>query len=134
MATEPSLRAIADLERLKFTEKDEEWCVRTTIVDAIEGSFSPSGLKNGGKVTEATLNSSTWTPLPLVALTDRNAIAIQNLSGFEIKVNYDDSVSAYEGMVIPDGGERQYDITDAIIIYGKAETGATPTVTVEELS
>lgn len=117
-------------ENYKFDEdEDGNVLVRTSA----KGEFSPTGLKNGGRITEVQLNSSGWTPLPLTALTDRNAMAIQNRSGIEIKLNYDSGVSGYIGVTVDSGGERFYDITDSIIIYAKSVTG-TPTVTIEEIS
>lgn len=96
-------------------------------------AFTPSGLRNAGRVTEVQLNSATWTALPAAALTGRNAIAIQNPTGTEIKINYSSGVVGYVGMVIGAGGERTYDVTDAIPIYAKSASG-TPTINVEELS
>lgn len=104
------------------------------FLDTITAEFFPSGLKNAGKFTEVEINSSTWTALPATPLTDRNAMAIQNNSNTNVKVNYDNSVSGYEGMTISKrGGERQYDIKDSIVIYAKSESG-TVTLDVEELS
>lgn len=97
------------------------------------GAVSTTGLSTSQVVTEVTLNSSTWTALPATALANRNAIAIQNPSGQEIKINSDSGESGYVGMVIAAGGERQYDITDDIVLYGKSKAGS-PTVNVEELS
>lgn len=97
------------------------------------GSLSPSGLRNGGLITEVTLSAAAWTALPLNPLPNRNAIAIQNISAVEIKLQYDSGVATYTGVVIPVGGERQYDITDAIIIYAKASAGA-PIIVVEEIA
>ena len=123
-------RTIEGREYTKFdTNVDGETVVRTTAT----GEFTFSGLKTGGKITEVILNTSTWTALPGTALADRNAISIQNRSGIEIKINYDSGVSGYEGVVIPNNGERFYDITDAIVIYAKATTG-TPTINIEELA
>ena len=48
-----------------------------------------------------TLNSSSWTALPSTPLTDRNAIAVQNESGINIKLNYDNNVVGYVGMTAP---------------------------------
>jgi len=98
-----------------------------------EGTFSLTGLNNGGLVTEITLNPTTWTPLPTTALANRNAMSIQNRSGLEIKINYNNTVVGYVGIAMSDGDERSYDITDAIVIYAKSISG-TPTITVEELS
>lgn len=92
-----------------------------------------SGLEIAGKVTEVALNSATWTALPATALANRNAICIQNPTGIEIKINYDNSVVGYVGVIIGPSGERYYDITDSIVIYAKSASG-TPTVNVEELS
>jgi hypothetical protein len=123
-------RTIEGREYGKFDTNDEgEVVVRTTAT----GEFTFSGLKTGGKVTEVTLNSSTWTALPATPLTNRNAISIQNRSGIEIKINYDNGVSGYEGVIIPNNGERFYDITDTIVMYAKSTTG-TPTINVEELA
>lgn len=108
---------------------DREYLIRTSAT----GTFTPTGLQTGGKVTEVTLNSSTWTALPTTALTDRNAMSIQNRSGIEIKINYSNAISGYVGIVIPDSGERFYDITDAIVIYAKSASG-TPTIYVEEIA
>jgi len=96
-------------------------------------SASPAGLKNGGRVTEVTLNSATWTALPPTPLTARNALAVQNSSGIEIKVNYSAGIAGYHGIIIAAGSERSYDITDAIVLYAKSASG-TPTINVEELS
>jgi len=104
------------------------------FLDNFVAEFVPSGLKNAGRHTSVDINASSWTALPLVALTDRNAIAIQNNSAVEVKINYDNSIATYSGMTIrKNGGERQYDIKDTIIIYAKCKSG-TATLDVEELS
>lgn len=97
------------------------------------GSLSPTGLKNGGLITEVTLSAASWTPLPATPLANRNAIAIQNISAVEIKLQYDATIIGYVGVVVPSGGERQYDITDAIVIYAKASAGA-PIIVIEEIA
>jgi hypothetical protein len=96
------------------------------------GSVIPAGLYNGGETTEVELVDTEWRPLPPVALANRNAIAIQNYSGIEIKVRYTDT-GGYSGMRIVNLGERFYNITDDIIVYGRSSSG-TITVDVEELS
>ena len=116
-----------------------------SILDPSDGKFylargpqgairaSISGLRVQGRVTEVTLNPTTWTALPSTALPMRNALGVQNRTGTEIKVNYDPTVVGYVGMVIPDLAERQYDVTEAITLYGKSQVG-TVIVAVEELS
>jgi len=98
-----------------------------------QGTIRPSGLNVAGKITEVTLASGSWSAIPATPLSNRNAISIQNNSGTEIKVNYDNTESGYVGMIVANGSERFYDITDSIIIYAKSQSG-TPTVVVEEIS
>jgi len=125
-------RPISDLEREKFfLDGDNEVAVRTSAT--VTGTIRPSGLNVGGRISEVTLNSSTWTALPATPLVNRNALAIQNVSGIEIKINYDNATVGYVGVVIADGSERAYDITDDIVIYAKSASG-TPTVNVEEIA
>ena len=96
----------------------------------------PGGLTVGGLITEVVLSAVSWTALPPTALTNRNQISIQNISGIEIKVNYD-SFSAlpagYTGTTIASGSERHYLISDSIHIFAKASSG-TPTIQIEELA
>lgn len=122
--------SVQDLELQKFAlDSDGKVIVKTST----KGTFSPTGLNIAGRVTEVVLNDATWTALPATALTSRNAISVQNQSTTAVKVNYDNSVSGYVGMLIPAGGERFYDITDSIVMYAKSESG-TPTIVVEEIS
>ena len=98
------------------------------------GSIKPSGLNIGGRVTEVELVDTAWRALPTVALEKRNAIAIQNESGSDIKINYINTVGVTIGMTIKaNGGERYYDISDSIVIYGRSTSG-TVNVNVEEIA
>ena len=108
-----------------------EYCLRVKISDGNVIS-SPAGLQTEGRFTEVSISSSAWTALPATPLTDRNHISMQNLSGIEMKINFDDGVG-YEGIVLADGNERHYDIKDDIIIYARAASG-TPVLYVEELA
>lgn len=99
----------------------------------VSGSFAFSGLNIAGRITQVSLNASTWTALPATALANRNAMSIQNISGTEIKIQYDNAVVGYVGVTIKSGDERFYDITENVIIYAKSASG-TPVVQVEELS
>jgi hypothetical protein len=121
-------RNINTLEQKKFMEIDGEVAVRTSA----RGEFRFTGLKDGGRVTEVVLTDSSWMPLPLVPLTNRNAISIQNPTATPIKINYE-TPSGYEGMVISGEGERFYDITEAIVLYGRSSSG-TVTINVEEIA
>lgn len=99
----------------------------------VTGSLQTSGLETAGRITIVALNAVTWTALPATALTGRNAICLQNHSGIQVKLNYDPGIVGYVGIIVNDGGERYYDITDSIPIYAKSQSG-TPSVIVEELS
>ena len=92
---------------------------------SVTGEFTPSGLKDGGLYTAVTIDDSSWTALPATALTGRNQINIQNFTGFEIKINHKNTGGyANNGMRIVDSSERFYQITDALVIYARAESGA----------
>jgi hypothetical protein len=118
---------LLDREFQKFEEINGTPHVRTS------GTAQFTGLSTAGRITEVTLNSSTWTALPSSALSGRNGLGIQNRSGTEIKINYDNSVPTYTGVTIINGAERFYDITDSIIVYAKSASG-TPTIVVEEIA
>lgn len=102
------------------------------VLDA-NGNFTPSGLTTGGRITIVTLSSASWTALPLTPLASRNAISVQNQSAVQIKLGYDDLEAGYIGMILEPGGERFYNITDSIIMYAKASSGA-PDIAVEEIA
>lgn len=104
--------------------------LRTTAT----GTFTPTGLTTEGKFTEVTINTSTWTALPATALSARNTINIQNDTGENVKLNYDSGVVGFVGILLPDGGERSYPITDSIVIYAKSETTDGVVLGVEELA
>ena len=118
-----------DLIDLVGTDGDGNPALRTTG----NGVFELSGLNDGGKVTEVTLNPTTWTALPLTPLTNRNAMNIQNVSAEDIKVNYNSGQAGFVGMLIGSGSERSYDIKDTIIIYGKSISSVV-TINIEEIA
>lgn len=103
----------------------------------VSGTVQVSGLTVGGKVTVVTVSDSTWTPMPATPRPGRNALNMQNESNIDIKMNYDSFgplPAGYEGMTLPAGAERQYGITDSIIMYAKAAPGSGgTTINVEEL-
>jgi hypothetical protein len=123
------------LSKDRHTREYESYTLNDSGETAIrtkgEGVFKPSGLNVEGKLTQVTLNTSTWTALPPTALTNRNAISIFNESAEDILIQYDNAAAF--GLTIGPDEERQYDITDAIVIYGKSTVG-TPTILVEELA
>lgn len=125
--------SLTDREQQKFVDSGVGQTAVRIFGDNISGTFAPTGLNVGGLVTEVTLNDTTWTALPGTALANRNAMAIQNLSGIEVKLNFNSSQAGYVGIVLGHGSERSYDITDEIVIYAKASSGA-PVLNVEELA
>jgi hypothetical protein len=130
MPQNPKRMNIQDLEHAKFDTNDrDEIIIRTSA----EGTFQPTGLKEGGAITEVVLSDTIWTALPPVGLTNRRQINIQNLSGTEIKINYSDTIIGYVGIVLPSGGERQYLLEQNVIMYAKAQAGS-PVVNVEEIA
>ena len=99
-----------------------------------QGDSKPTGLNVGGLITEVTLNAVTWTALPPVSLDERNAVAIQNTSAVNIKINYDTAVAGYVGMEVrATVGERFYNISNPIQLYAKCSAG-TCVVLVEEIA
>lgn len=127
-------KSVEDREFGKFElDDDGKIRVRTSTEGTLTGEISPSGLKNAGRVTVVPINDQNWTALAPTPLANRNAIGIQNSSAQDIKVNFDNTVVGFVGMTVASESERTYDITDAIIIYAKCETG-TVEINVEEIS
>lgn len=123
---------------IRRTIEDREWdkFFQDEIGDTtvrVGGNVSFSGLRNAGRITMVDIDNFTWTPLPATAITNRNAISIQNTGGEEIKIQYDPLTFGYSGVIMVNGSERFYDITANIIIYAKSISGPC-TITVEELS
>lgn len=129
--------ALQDREYQKFVDKPAGPAVRVDV-DELTGTFSPSGLRVKGKHTPVTIDDTAWYPLPPTPLANRNAVCIQNFTGFQIKVNYEEDVLlgvGYVGIRIQNQGERTYDTQDSIVVYGRAAPGSGPIVVdVEELS
>jgi len=122
-----------DREYQKFIDiAPGETAVRVSGAN-FSGTVSISGLSIAGKISTVTINSITWTALPLASLTARNGISVHNQTNTQMKINYDNTEPGYVGPIINSGGERYYDIRDTIILYGKCQAG-TIDVVIEELS
>lgn len=130
-------KSIQDREYEKFDlNTNGDVVVRTTLSGEVSGTFSPSGLKIAGRVTEVVLSETDWTALPPSGpLANRNAINIQNYdTGAQIKINFRNDVG-YLGVIINENSERNYDITDAIQLYARAAPqSGTPVIIIEEIS
>lgn len=99
----------------------------------ITGGVSQLGLNIGGKVTDVELVDFEWRPMPAIALPGRNSIQVQNFSGVDIKINYNNDNSSNFGVVLKDSTERIYMIKDNIILYGRSSEGAV-NIIVEEIA
>jgi hypothetical protein len=123
-------KSLQDREYDKFEDKGDGLVrVRTSV----EGTIQTSGLTIGGRVTTVSINDTNWTALPAVALANRNAVAIQNYSGQTVKLNYNNTVSGFDGVILQDSNERYYDISDTILLYAKCSSGSV-SIVVEEIA
>lgn len=105
-------------------------------VTSANTSDGGGGIRPGdssGLITEVTIDDSSWTALPSNPLSGRISVSVQNRSGQEIKINFDNSEPDYVGIAVDDGGDRHYDVTDNIIFYGKSSSGSV-VITVEEIA
>lgn len=107
-----------------------EYYLATKLIDAVGGSFAPSGLSNGGKVTTTSV-STTAVKIPTVNLTSRNAISILNTSGsttlylgFDNTVTADTVAGTTSGWEVGPNEIWHIDITDSIDIYGVVASGS----------
>jgi len=136
-------KTVEDREWDKFTCTDDDYTAVRTVGT---GTLQITGLTIGGRVTEVTINATTWTALPATPLTDRNSMSVQLFdTQVNVKVNYeaaggdiDTDIPGFTGTIIPapgDGGltERFYNVSDSVILYAKCATG-TETLIIEELA
>jgi len=80
--------------------------------------FTPSGGGSSVLYTSLSINNTTWTAVPTTPGNNRLSLNIQNNTGQEVKIN-NATPAGYEGMVLPDQGERIY------TIYPKTTANAT---------
>ena len=112
--------------------------VRVLLEDAITGALQPKGLSTELKNTVLNI-STTAAPIPSTALTDRNFIAIRNLSSTETlyignsDVVADESVGSTAGWQVGPNETYNVDITNDIILYGRTASG-TIKIQVQELA
>ena len=117
--------ALQDRELKKFVDADGDVAVRVSGTN-FSGSFSISGLQNGGGVFRVALTDSSWTLLNLTQVSNINAIAIQNQGAVNILLAYSNTALVTDTMIIyANGGERQYVIKNTISLYLRSSSGAT---------
>lgn len=121
--------------RLKWADRYGYFSPEPAYEPTPTNTTYPSGLTIAGKITIVAITDATWTALPPIPLNNRNAMAIQNDSGVEIKLQYNPLEPGYVGVKMSPSVERMYDITTGIPIYAKAFPGSgAVNITVEELS
>ena len=103
------------------------------------GSFTFSGLKTAIRTTTMDVGD-TATALPAIPLTARNSITVSNFSDEDIlyignsNVTADNVIGTTSGHEVNPNEGFNLDITDAIILYGRAPTGKTIRIKVTELA
>lgn len=109
------------------------------LLTSATGEFSLTGLSVAIKTT--TMNvGDTATAIPATPLTGRNSITIVNYSTTEIlyigniTVTADRVVGITSGYEVNPGEGFNLDITEDIVLYGRAETGQTILIKVTEVA
>lgn len=103
-----------------------EYRIRTS--SDVTGEITPSGLKIELKTSTVTVGT-TATAIPATALSDRNALAIHNKSSTQTlyigpsSVTADDAAST-GGWEVEPGGRIQFDVTEAVVVYGVYPTSS----------
>lgn len=99
------------------------------------GSVSFSGLRIRMKISNITVGD-TAVMLPVLALTDRNSIIIENKGAFSLFLGESDVLASgvFEGWELPPTAFFSTDVTDAIAIYAIAPAGQTVNVKIMELA
>lgn len=103
------------------------------------GEFTMSGLSEAIRTTTMTVGD-TATALPATALANRNSITIVNYSATEIlyiggpTVTADRVIGITSGYEVNPGEGFNLDITEDIVLYGRAESGQSILVKITELA
>lgn len=104
-----------DREHRSYRDAENNQTVQAVEVDgAIEGSFAPSGLKNGGQDTLITITDSAWIKLERSATTnpigsgiisERNSLKVTNKGTVNIATTINED---------PNGNSQAYEVGDVI--------------------
>lgn len=106
----------------------------------LTGDFTPQGLNDAIKVTTMDVDDTAGQPLPAVALSGRNSMVVQNKDGVEVlyvgpsNVTADNVIGTTSGHEVNPGETFAIDITDDIILYGRAPAGKTIRIKVTEVA
>ena len=117
-----------------------EYYLLTKIIDAVTGSFTPSGLTKEIKVTTLQVGDSA-VKLPATPLTDRNTLSIFNKSSTvtiyiddENTVTADSTIGGTGGWEVLPNERLNIDIKNAIELWAIAPTGQTAIVKLLEVA
>lgn len=114
---------INDREMGKFADGDNPGETKVRVVGDFNATIS--GLSIQGRLTEVTIDNTTWTPLPAVPLSNRNTIRMYNLTGQTIYYNFAASdLPTLTGWPVVTGGIENLQLTDSIIIYAKSASSS----------
>lgn len=102
-------------------------------VAIIKGSNPGSNLKSG-RVSIVSVPDNAWVPLPATALPGRVALAIINDSGRDLEVKYTNTGAFGTGVPILNGDERDYDLPEGVVLFGRLSAGGPRDIIVEELA
>jgi hypothetical protein len=100
----------------------------------ILGDVTLIGLSTTGRVSKVSINNTGWTAIPAAALNDRQSIAVQNLTGGTVLLNWDNTKPITEGMVLANGNERYYTVGDSLTLYAVHTTAVSAILNTEELA
>lgn len=92
------------------------------VVDA-NGNLSTklSGLKSGLKNSTVSVGT-TAVALPTTPLTGRSSVIVQNLGANPVYLG-DSAVTTANGLQVPSGQSVSLDLSDNVVLYGRAGTG-----------
>lgn len=116
-----------------------EYLLRCKIMNVVTGQFTFSGLSLAIKTTTL-LVTDVATPLPAVALAQRNAISIQNKDTVNTvyignsDVTADSIIGTTSGLELGPTGYYGLDITDQIVLYARCEAGKTAILKITEVA
>ena len=122
-----------------YLDENDKVVARVSITGDVNGSFSPTGLSVDFRITTMDV-SSVAIPLPAVSLAARNAVSITNLDQAETlyigksNVTPDAVNGTTSGWEVGPNESFNIDVTDAITLYGRCQTGVTVKIKIFEVA
>jgi len=116
-----------------------EYLLRTKVMNVVTGEFTFSGLSQALKITTMQV-TDVATAMPATALTNRNAISVQNKDATNTvyignsDVTADTVIGTTSGFELGPNGFFGLDITDDIVLYARCETGKTAIIKITEVA